>query len=91
MKLRIEKPDTHQVEYIFIKYLSNDLVILAHDRYGNQIWGKVKLRKSTNCAITEEPLSIGSLAYRPITNGYNRMQRISQTGLELLVKLALKQ
>lgn len=51
---------------------------------GLDIWTLVKLRTPKRCAITGKPLAAGQHAYSPITNGDNRMDRISEDGMKLL-------
>ena len=40
------------------------------------VWSIVKLRKSSRCAECKEPLAVGAMAFRPLTNGNNRMDRL---------------
>jgi hypothetical protein len=60
------------------------IAILRHPEYGRQIWVPSRMRKPHTCAVTGEVIAKGSRAFRPITNGYNRMQRISEQGIEHL-------
>ena len=70
--------------YKFGTRLADDLCGLIHPRYGRQIWSKVKMKKVAKCIVTGKPLGPGSIAYRPITNGSNRMRRISEEGMKEL-------
>lgn len=40
------------------------------------LWTLCKLRKPATCAATGRAMQIGDEAYRPITNGADRMKRI---------------
>lgn len=40
------------------------------------LWTLCRLRKTTTCAATGKPMNVGDEAYRPITNGSDRMKRI---------------
>ena len=57
-------------------------------RHGVQLWSTCKARKVTRCEVTADPIKRGDTVWRPITNGYNRMQRISAEGMRHLVVLA---
>lgn len=39
------------------------------------LWVSAKLRKNTTCVFCDDPMCVGDEAFRPITNGYNRMWR----------------
>lgn len=54
-----------------MKRLSDGLVI-----YADKLWTLGKSRKAGECWKTGEPFAKGDLVYRPITNGYDRMNRI---------------
>ncbi len=57
---------------------TDGVALLTHPRFGRQVWVRSKLRKSCQCAVTGRPLHAGDSAYRPLTNQYNRMQRICE-------------
>lgn len=46
-------------------------------RHDNMLWSRCVLRTPRKCVITGEKMAKGSVAYRPITNGYDRMNRVS--------------
>ena len=50
----------------------------ADTECGRQMWVRTKsgTRKAHRCIVCQEPIPKGSLAYLPITNGYNRMVRV---------------
>jgi hypothetical protein len=54
------------------------LGIVTHSIFGRQCWTKAKItkrvRESRLCVMCKGPL--GNKAFRPITNGNNRMERI---------------
>ena len=60
--------------------------ILSHPQYGKQIWTLVNVRKDKKCIITGELLK-GKKGYLPIGNAGNRMERISETGMEQIITL----
>jgi len=45
-------------------------------------WVRVKLRKPAACAVTARALKAGDLAYRPVTNGSHRAQRVAAVWME---------
>lgn len=55
--------------------LSDTVYGLTTD-YGRQLWTRVKLRKSRKCGRCSKELNSGNDAYSPVTNGYNRMERL---------------
>lgn len=59
-----------------LKQLGEGLYGLEHIRWGRQLWAKAKARKDHKCVMTGKTISKGSNAYRPITNGGNRYERI---------------
>jgi hypothetical protein len=63
------------VVYRFAKRLSAALVGLS-SQYGVQLWSAITLRKSKACFVCEIVMPRGAPAYRPITNGDNRMDRL---------------
>ena len=42
-------------------------------------WGAGRLRKQRSCAVTGRLMSVGEMAFRPITNVDYRMERIDST------------
>lgn len=64
------------------KRLGDGLYGLEHRRWGRQLWSIVKVRKKHRCVITGEAIKKGGFAYRPITNGGNRYERIAPTFFE---------
>lgn len=63
--------------YKITERLSDGIFGVCTTKYAHQTWVKVKLRKPVRCALTGIALEPGDLAIRPITNGSNRMARIS--------------
>ena len=57
--------------------LGDELFGLKHIRWGKQLWSTAKVRKEHRCVITGKIICKGDIAYRPITNGGNRYERIS--------------
>lgn len=53
---------------------------------GVQVWGKIKTRKSTKCAVTGNLIVAGDRAFRSFGNETNRGQRISLAGMKQLKK-----
>ncbi len=74
-------------DYKVEKILSEETVVLS-SKYGTQIWDLVKLRKNKICEQTKIELPKGSKAFRPITNGYNRMDRISKVAMTTIIDLS---
>lgn len=69
------------LEYKMIKRLSEAVVVLSWKNGINDLWSRTKIRKCKNCEITDEKIDKGEYAWIPITNGYNRMHRISDAGI----------
>lgn len=65
-----------------LKRISEGLYGLEHIRWGRQLWCLCKVRKDHKCVITGEHIKRGEQAYRPITNGGNRYERIAQAFFE---------
>lgn len=61
-----------------------DLLRLS-SQYGRQIWAQSTLRKATRCTITCVELPAGTMAWRPLSNARNRMERISEEAMRYLV------
>jgi hypothetical protein len=53
--------------------MSNFVSLIHHD---GMPWTLCKVRKATQCYVTGRPIACGDDAYRPITNGQNRMFRL---------------
>ncbi len=53
---------------------SNCSVILV--RWRGMLWDKCILRKTTSCIYCGKPLTPKTAAWRPVTNGMNRMHRL---------------
>lgn len=54
------------------------LALVKSERYGDQLWVLAKMRKGHDCVVTGEHIDKRVSAYRPVTNGYNRMDRIQR-------------
>jgi hypothetical protein len=65
-----------------LKKLCEGLYSLEHIRWGRQLWSICKVRKDHKCVMTSEQIKKGEQAYRPITNGGNRYERIAQAFFE---------
>jgi hypothetical protein len=76
--------------YVLLNDLADGIVRLrwtnsrSISRWDDMLWTKVKLRKERKCAVTGAMIQKGSVAWSPVTNGNNRMDRISQEGIDLL-------
>lgn len=70
--------------YKYIKAIGDGVVVLKSSECGEQVWTLCKPRKDHQCVVAEERIRKGDEAYRPITNGYNRMERISKVGMMML-------
>jgi hypothetical protein len=46
--------------------------------YDDLPWVLVRLRKTTTCALTQRRIEPGEWAWRPLTNGGQRMKRIAK-------------
>jgi hypothetical protein len=71
-------------DYRLEQVLNENTVVLS-SKYGSQIWSKCKLRKDNTCEQTGIILIKGSGAFRPNTNGYNRMHRISINAMNIII------
>lgn len=49
-----------------------------------QPWAWCTIRKPVRCEVTATTIPKGARAWRPITNGRNRMHRISEEGMRRL-------
>ncbi len=70
------------MKYTFVDALSDGLVGLKHQEHGRCLWTARKLRKHAICAACGKQALAGSTAYGPLTNGYNRMDRICKHCVE---------
>lgn len=67
--------------YLFVKRLADSLVKLQWSG-GTDLWTKGFVRgRPKSCAVFETTIKPGTKAWHPITNGYNRMDRISNAGI----------
>lgn len=73
-----------QNQYKFVEKLSEGLISLSNPVYGNQLWTSCTIKKDKECVISKVPLK-GKVAYRPLTNAGNRMDRISTEEVNKLV------
>lgn len=82
-------------DYRLVKVMSVDenvdppevaIAVLDHPEYGRDIWPRCKVRKTWECQVSQSKINSGDTAYRPMTNGNNRMHRISKTGMAWLVR-----
>lgn len=65
------------VNYKFIKRLSEKIVVLESEEYGQQLWTMCRIRANKECYISGLPLK-GRDAFRPIgSEKNNRMERLS--------------
>jgi len=62
-------------DYSFVKRFAEGVVGLTSS-HGQQMFVRSKLRKPKACALCNVELKTKEQAYRPITNGYNRMHRL---------------
>lgn len=75
--------------YSFVHRLSAAIVALewiAPKGIKRDLWTRQKLRKSVKCAVTSRAIETGGQAWSPVTNGNNRMDRISDEGMTRLEK-----
>lgn len=70
--------------YRFVERMSEGLVGLKLLNGERQLWAKCVTRKSHACRVTGGDIEALSVAYRPQTNGSNRMDRISEAGMNKL-------
>jgi hypothetical protein len=59
-----------------IDILADGMAVLQVDGR-RRVWTRVRLRKPRLCSATQRTLPTGSLAYRPVSNGDDRMLRVS--------------
>ncbi len=78
----------HEVR--FIKALNDGLVVLRWDSRTSSdrtmLWNRVKVRKSHICAVTENPIAVGDMAFMPIGNVDYRMRRISSALIASIIE-----
>lgn len=73
-------------DYDAIRKRADGIYLLTHYRHGLQIWTSCKVRKFHICHVTHASIKKGDIAFRPVTNLGNRMNRISVNGMEFLMK-----
>lgn len=60
-----------------LEQLNKGLARISTDKYGAQLWTRRKLRKENRgCVECKQPIAKGLPAWGPLTNGYNRMERL---------------
>jgi hypothetical protein len=69
-------------DYYFLEHPGDGIYLLFHQEFGRQVWTKAKTRKVWECEVCRKRIEKGQVAYRPITNGYNRMCRICEECME---------
>ena len=75
------------MNYRLEKVINEGLVLLFHTAYGRQMWHTCTVRKRWECNVSGKYINSGEKAWRPITNGYNRMHRISNLGMARLSRV----
>ena len=65
------------MNYKLEEKLSDELFVLSHPQHGIKTWALCRLRKQAKCILSGVLINKGEHAFRPITNGYDRMNRIS--------------
>lgn len=63
--------------YRVVERLSEKLVGVTGP-YGRQLWTSQPLRKPNRCAACRKDMKVGESAFRPMTNGRNRADRICE-------------
>jgi hypothetical protein len=76
--------DMGETIYKYGEKLSDFLIGLIHRRFGKQLWYLSKARKEHKCCITQEVIKKGMHCWRPLGNPYNRMERISENGMDIV-------
>ncbi len=74
-------------KYKLSRVVSEGLILVVSLEYGEQIWHKATCRKHMKCSVSGRDL-YKKEAYRPETNGYNRMDRIDATLIEKTIELS---
>ena len=71
-----------------ITNILNDKLNVIESKFGQQVWsiGRVTLKKQLSKRCCECGGGLGDTASRPITNGYNRGDRLCNFCLALLIK-----
>ncbi len=75
------------MKYQLVKVMSEGLVGLTHPKYGRQMWHRCKVRKYWDCEVSDRRIHPSDNAWRPVTNGQNRMHRISNYGMVWLLDI----
>jgi hypothetical protein len=74
-------------KYRLVKPISKGLVLIFSLEYGEQLWHKAVCRKHMRCSVSGRDL-YKMEAYRPETNGYNRMDRIDAAIIEKVIEIS---
>ena len=73
------------MEYKLTGALNEGVVRLESHQYGTQLWTRGRARKDCRCAGCSKNIAKKSDRFAPITNGYNRMERLCIRCVERLV------
>ena len=71
--------------YSLVTVLTDGVVGLSSEEFGRQLWHRCSTRKVQECEMCHWKFGVGSRMYRPITNGYNRMQRLCEDCVDRLI------
>src|SRR3989304_2008379 len=84
----IERQGARMRTYYLAKRMNDNLVQLFCAEF-RDLWTRGRKRgESRRCLVTGTYIKSGDWAWRPITNGNNRMDRISDKGIEQLERIA---
>ena len=72
------------ISYSLITIPGDGLALLFSGEYGRQLWVQCKMRKTHKCYECDATYPVGTGMYRPMTNGYNRMQRICAQCIQMM-------
>jgi len=72
------------IGYNLITIPGEGLALLSSEKHGRQLWAQCKTRKTHKCHECDTTYPVGTEMYRPITNGYNRMQRICAQCIQMM-------
>lgn len=70
--------------YYFVKRLTPGIVLLVQPGCDQQMWTRVKIRRERRCSVTGQHIEKGKIAWSPLTNENNRMDRITDAGIRRL-------
>lgn len=59
-----------------LQFLSDGVAVLTYDG-DRALWARAKVRKAHVCAVSDQKIESGSLAWKPVGNQQYRMKRIS--------------